>query len=384
MILRRLALLALVASVCAVPGAPEVRQPAPGERAVVSAIDAGLAFLKKAQNPDGSWSSKFAGGGMQNPFERPAKPKPNTTGDFAVTALSVMAFLSAGHVPGEGHYGEAVETGLVWILDHQQKDGRLCPANGTEMYHHGICTLMLAECVGLAPASQADRLRDGLERAVKIILSAQRRGGGRFNQQSMNGGWRYSVGDGGVQGSDLSVTGWQLMALRAAKNVGCDVPAENIQAAVDYVKRSFEARTGAFQYQPGGQTTVACTGVGVLCLELSGKDYHLCDEAIKGGAYILKNVTNRENHFYYGLYYMSQAMFQLGGNHWNSFQPKLHKLALDQFGPERDGSWPQVGDGAMNGSAYATAMAILALTVEYRYLPIYQRFDEPMERDGRD
>jgi hypothetical protein len=27
-------------------------------------------------------------------------------------------------------------------------------------------------------------------------------------------------------------------------------------------------------------------------------------------------------------------------------------------------------------------MAILALTVEFRYLPIYQRFDEPLERDG--
>jgi hypothetical protein len=27
-------------------------------------------------------------------------------------------------------------------------------------------------------------------------------------------------------------------------------------------------------------------------------------------------------------------------------------------------------------------MAILALTVEYRYLPIYQRFEEPIKRDA--
>jgi hypothetical protein len=35
----------------------------------------------------------------------------------------------------------------------------------------------------------------------------------------------------------------------------------------------------------------------------------------------------------------------------------------------------------MYGPAYSTAMAILALTVEYRFLPIYQRFEEPLERD---
>jgi hypothetical protein len=52
--------------------------------------------------------------------------------------------------------------------------------------------------------------------------------------------------------------------------------------------------------------------------------------------------------------------------------------------PNIDGAWGNqraVGD-YQYGQAYATAMAILALTVEYRYLPIYQRFEEPLERDG--
>ena len=32
------------------------------------------------------------------------------------------------------------------------------------------------------------------------------------------------------------------------------------------------------------------------------------------------------------------------------------------------------------GPNYCTAMAILALTVEYRFLPIYQRAEEPADK----
>jgi len=56
------------------------------------AVDKALARLSQNQNPDGSWNGGF--GGNRDP---------------AVSALCVMAFLSAGHVPGEGPYGAAVE-----------------------------------------------------------------------------------------------------------------------------------------------------------------------------------------------------------------------------------------------------------------------------------
>jgi hypothetical protein len=296
-------------------------------------------------------------------------------------------------VPGEGHYGQTVERGIDWVLSQQQADGKLVPVGeAIEMYHHGICTLMLAEAVGLTPAASADKLRTALEKAVKVILAAQRKGDGR-GMAAHAGGWRYQVTPNGQFGADadLSVTGWQLMALRAAKNVGCDVPAEHITRAVGYVERCYTERGkyGAFCYQPAAQVTIPCTGVGVLCLELSGKEYHLCDKALKGGGYLLdtnNQLTPTAGHFYYGVYYVSQAMFQLGGNYWAGYRPKLHKLLLDsQARPTADGGWgAEGGDGRMYGSSYATAMAVLALTVEYRYLPIYQRFEEPLERDGRE
>ncbi len=37
-------------------------------------------------------------------------------------------------------------------------------------------------------------------------------------------------------------------------------------------------------------------------------------------------------------------------------------------------------DAQQGGRAYCTSMAILSLSVEYRFLPIYQRGEEPMEK----
>jgi hypothetical protein len=165
------------------------------------------------------------------------------------------------------------------------------------------------------------------------------------------------------------------MALRAARNVGCDVPADRVRAAVEYVKRCHDARAGGYAYTVGGNVTPACTGTGILALELAGKEYHRSNEALRGGGYLLKNPPDlAKPHFFYGVYYTSQAMFQLGDNYWTEFRPKLHGLLLKENPPRVNGAWYGKGfDDAQYGPAYATAMAILALTVEYRYLPIYQR-----------
>src|SRR5262245_21115131 len=150
------------------------------------------------------------------------------------------------------------------------------------MYYHGICTLMLAEAAGMTDGKLADELKLRLEDAVNVVLQGQRKLGGNPDA----GGWRYQVHG---QDSDLSVTGWQLMALRAARNVGCDVPAERIQDAVDYVLRCHDPVTGGFRYTTRGQVTVPCTGTGILALELCGKQYHLSEPALKAGSFILAN-----------------------------------------------------------------------------------------------
>ena len=153
------------------------------------------------------------------------------------------------------------------------------------------------------------------------------------------------------------------------KNLGCDVPAARIELAVEYVKRCRDPYTHGFCYQPGGRHTIACTGTGILALEICGKKQHNTREAQQAGVLLLKEPPSwNDGHFFYSIYYCAQGTFQLGGSYWNHFRPQLHKVLFEQQLP--NGSW--IGSDGY-GPNYGTAMAVLALAVEYRLLPIYQR-----------
>ena len=322
------------------------------------AIDQALGFLHRQQDADGAW--RGGPGNAKNP---------------AITGLCVMAFLAAGHIPGEGRYGTTVEKGIDWILKEQQPNGLIASQGGHEMYQHGIATLMLAEVAGMTGARQGEEVRKKLEKAIALILKAQRATPG-----SHHGGWRYHVDPRqDYPPSDISVTGWQVMALRAAKNLGCDIPAERIDWAVAYVQRCYDPASGGFRYYPGSRVTIGCTGTSILALELCGKELHHSDEALKAGAYLLKSMPRWGTpHFFYSIYYCSQATFQLGDNYWGHFRPHLHEVLLNNLsGTHWEGG---DNDGVTYGVNYCTAMAVLALTVEYRYLPIYQRGEEPTDK----
>ena len=346
----------------------------PEREAFDDAIDKGLEYLARHQAPNGAWLTAQG-------------PEP------AITSLCIMAFLSAGHVPGEGTHGQAIERGIQYVMEQQRPNGLFLSILGErlEMYQHGICTLMLAEVVGMMPdRRQARKLREKLVLAVDVILRAQLRNG------EDRGGWRYTVQS---PDSDISVTGWQIMALRAAKNTGCDVPAEHIDQAIDYIKRCRDPVTGGYRYQIYGRVTIPCTGTSMLALSLMDKDYTKSNDAYRAASSLLKYPLNpREQHFFYGIYYTSQAMFQVGiekktskdnrggvdviNNYWITYRKILHRLLLVQNPPKAAGFWSGFGwDDLKAGPNYCTAMAILALTVEYRYLPIYQRGEEPAENE---
>lgn len=326
--------------------------------AVDRAVDRALEFLANTQiKGEGAWTAGRYGRNV------------------AITSLSVMAFLSAGHVPGEGKYGAAIERGVKWVLAQQRPNGLLANEGGHEMYHHGIATLMLAEVSGMVNKELGKEVKRAVEKAVALILKAQR------VREQHRGGWRYRVEH--YDGSDVSVSGWQVMALRAARNVGCDVPAAVIERAIEYFKRCQDTRSGGFRYMPYAMVTVPCTGTAVLALELCGKKEHRSDTVIKGADYLIR----KENlprwggwHFFYGIYYGSQASFQVGGNYWTTYRANLHRVLLRNQGDT--GSWLGSSDGAY-GPNYCTAMAVLALTVEYRFLPIYQRDEGPGEKDEK-
>lgn len=320
--------------------------PTAKQQQIDQAIASSLEFLSKEQNAEGAWRIDSYGEST------------------AATSLAVMAFLAAGHVPGEGPYGKQVNRGIQWVLDHQLPNGMLVHRKSHgPMYSHGISTLMLAEVVGMVDKTMAKQCRTTLEKAIQLILDAQNVSKDKRNA----GGWRYSQTS---RDSDLSVSGWQLLALRAAKNVGCDVPAENIDKAIAYVKNCGAGKRG-FGYQPGHRPTQTITGVGILSLEVCGE--HLAEESRKAADWLLDDpLKYRDRYFFYGVYYCTVGMFKMGNQHWTETRERLFADLLNNQQP--DGSWfDQTGTEQRYGKVYCTGLAVLALAVEYRFLPIYQR-----------
>lgn len=314
------------------------------QQRVERAVERALVFLAGEQLPSGAWLvDQYRGGST------------------AATSLAVMSFLAAGYTPEDEVYGRRITRGIDFVLSSQRADGLLVSSTGHgPMYSHGISTLMLAEVVGMVDEARADRVRAVLAKAIALILKAQDVAKARGHE----GGWRYSPQS---ADADLSVTGWQLLALRAAKDVGCDVPAENVDRAIAYVLRCHTQ--GGFTYQPGQQATTVRTGTGIVCLEVAGE--HHMRQSLAAADYLkLRPLRWTDAHFFYGVYYCSVGMFKIGGKHWESFRDNLTELLLDF--QQEDGSWLSRSERRY-GAPYCTCMAILGLTVEYRYLPIYQR-----------
>jgi len=319
------------------------------------AVHRGLEFLKAHQNPDGSWTDKI---GRKVHFEyRGVQGK-----HIGVTALACLAFLAGGSLPGHGEYGDQVEKGLRFILEHVEGNGFIT-CEESRMYSHAFATLFLAEVYGMTGMSD---LRPALKRAVGLIVQAQ-------NDQ---GGWRYQPG---ADDADMSITVCQVMALRAAHNAGIHVPKGTIDNAIRYVEESFHERSGAFMYQhepggPGGRVmqsrvSFALTAAGVTALYGAGVYEGRKIEA--GLAYMAHNAPSRHEarntfDYYYGMYYATQAAFQRGGDYWERWHRGVWRDLVDL--QERNGAWTD-----LVGSNYATAMACIMLQIPYQYLPIFER-----------
>lgn len=327
-----------------------------------AAVDRGLAFL--AQNQiDERAAQEMERPELVGSFRSPAVP-----GNTGITSLAVMAFLARGHVPGAGIYGDMLNRGIDYVLSQQLDNGLLISndrAGRTTglMYAHSISTLLLCEVSGMVDLQRQNRIDQVLPRALLVLLQAQK----VPKSESNTGGWRYVPG---TTESDLSLTGWSIMALRAAKLNGAAIPDEHIEMAVSYIL-SCRAPDGGFSYLSGsGQASTSMTGIAVLCLELCGE--HGNQNLIDAGDYILQHPpTMATRHRYYAFYYCGQAMFQLGGKHWNQFAPYMYDRLLDD--QLENGSWTYPEGGYRYNTTYPTTLAILTLTVSARQLPIYQR-----------
>jgi len=347
----------------------------PGEWARVEAsVDKGLEWLASQQAEDGRFPSMEA-----------AQP--------AVTSMAIMAFLSRGHIPGQGPYGKQLTHAIDFVLSTQRRRGyfSLLPVtppaqhmspSQTVTYNHSIAGLMLGEVYGMTSGEQSKRIESAIRKALVYHREVQVR---VKKTEGDIGGWRYGYPESPLASSDMSVTGWALMFLRSARNAEFEVPKNFFDEGLDFVERCHEADTtlqekGVFRYRPlisapkeNPQITLANTASAMLTLILGGRLQHA------GLADGVRWFRSRDypkpwqyGYFYLGSYYSSQAMAQVGGETWNQIFPQIAGNLLEE--QAEGGEWPP-GTGRERdfGSTYSTSLAVLALTPALQLLPIYQR-----------
>ena len=323
-------------------------------KAVDEAVAAGVAYLMSRQNADGSIS-------------------PDATHATALTAMAAMAMIGVGHqLTDPTPEGESLRKAVAFLLreDRQDNSGYFGQRDGSRMYGHGITTLLLGELLGMGVDEKQDEvIREKLQRAVDLILRAQRTP--KYGDGGYDGGWRYVPNS---PDADLSITVWQVMALRSAHAAGIEVPSEAINAAVAYLKRSYSPASraatpaGRFGYQPGRSFGYATTAAGLLAMQVCGR--YDDPEVIGSANWLLAyRLDPTEVWFFYGTYYYAQGLYQRGGEAAQQARNRVESTLLSI--QHEDGSFS--GVGVAQERVYATSMALLSLSVRYHYLPIYQR-----------
>lgn len=340
--------------VCAAPRElsaqrPSVRYGSEVPADVKMIYERGLEYLVKTQQPSGSWSSSASYGHYG-------------AGEHGITGMCVMAFMASGEDPNFGRYANNVRKAVKsMIIGQDPSTGYM----GSSMYHHGFATLGLSEAYGAVDdtlvwdgSESKDRKRsigEALELAVRCAVTSQK--------NNSVGGWRYSPQD---RSADTSVSGAVLMGLLAARNAGIEVPDACIEKALAYF-RSMTSDTGMVGYSGAGGfgTSMNRSSIGTLvCAIGKKKDWKEYKATLE---HISSRLEHQEGSYpFYFRFYMAQALFQGDFEAWTKWNRENIRMLKEL--QQDDGSFQ-----GNHGQAYATAMSMLALALNYRFLPIYER-----------
>ena len=332
------------------------------------AVERALAWLAGVQERDGSYNPRQFDAGQGPPEDDSSIADRRYAGakaDTGITALVVLAMLGNGNSLSSGPYSVNVESAIEWLIRQQRIDGYLGgdASQFSGMYCHGMATLALAEAYGMESDPVAkQRIRSPLEKALSFTRFAQ----------LQDGGWRYLPGQ---PDGDMSMFGWQLMALRSAQDAGIPIPEETKDGMIQFLRdRSRGTAGGLAGYRRSSPTSPTMTAEALACKQMLGlkRDNPVATEAVR---YLLRNTPRQSELNLYYWYYGTFAMFQHGGDLWEQWNLPLRQILVSEQEMSGDllGSWnPRGPYGGYGGRLYSTALAALCLEVYYRRLPMYR------------
>ncbi len=385
-----------------------------------AAIERGLLWLARHQAANGSWS--FDHPYCTNPFGQPLEQCLCRTKGYieghtkASTSIALLPFLGAGNTHLNGPYKEVVYRGLEQLkttLDielkelHPESPDFVSTFSG-DLYGYGITALVMAEAFGMTGDPDLERYVN----ALSVFLA---------RHQHPLGGWRYELG----QPGDITVTGWQVVALKSSQLAGAPVHSD-IFRQVDHFLNSltppaFSRRQGQAQVvanQTGGinrdptryhylasfanSTTREpgeCTSaVGLLCRLYTG--WNRNDPRLLQGVNQLLKSNTHPALLLYRNFYLAQILIHIDHPSWDQWNRRNRDFLVrsqvtettrtDQRNPAfgsplcEIGSWYLTNPRGTTKNAIRdrhlapagrlahTALAILTLEVYYRLLPVYK------------
>lgn len=289
----------------------------------------GLAYLALSQTPQGNWSDNYG----QQP---------------GVVGLAMLAFLASGEDPNYGPYRDVIRKGAEYILTQQDAGTGYI---GNSMYNHGFATLALAELYGHL---QSPEMGKPLQRALELILKAQ--------ENNPTGAWRYTPVS---KDADTTLSGAQMVAMHAAKNAGLRVPEAAFEKAMKYYT-GMTGNDGGVGYS-GGSNSGNTIRTAISSLIFSLYDDYESATSRENFQYLRQHKNNTEGSYpYYQFYYLSQALFQGDMREWQLWNQKM--MRVFEATQAENGSW-----NGPHGVTFSTSAALLAMALNYRLMPIYER-----------
>ena len=324
--------------------------------------------------------------------------------------MALLPFIDHGSTHQSGPYRQNVAAGLQFLISRMGKEGSFWEQGGT-MYSHALGLLALCEDlrvggeasgrgdeVSSIPSSAAagkqgsrsatghahgnsnvkpvrqtaqqqkeQQQRELLDRLVPVAAS-KALWFALASQDPRGGGWRYEPRR---PDSDISVTGWHVMALHSATAIALPIPART-SAGVTALLDSLQGDYGAIYgyHRSAAEASPTRSSIGLLCRVYTGWSR----PQLQHGVELLAAAGPSENDMYYN-YYATLLLHHYGGPLWDDWNRNLrdYLIQTQSHTGHETGSWSfrPCHSNSIGGRHFDTCMACLILETYYRSKPAY-------------
>jgi hypothetical protein len=354
----RLVVAGLLVASAAPSAAPQQQGPA---RSRDDGIRAGLEWIRRAQNRDGSW-----GLDAQQP------------GDISCTVVAALALMAGGHTERGGPDPVSVlsvRRGLDYVLHHARRmtgdiwKGELTLVQNKlgQRIHTIFATVFLTQVYGMrgawVKADEAEELRELIGRLTEFVIKTQ----------EPDGSWHKDTF------GSLKATCMAWLALRAAASSGGNVERASVDRTLRFIKAQYNPASKLFdRTQPQGNyqsiyATASCLRVLYAMGDGNSPEAAAATKAFMdfvrtgqmGAAFLTV-----EGEDYLSAALVTQALLiQEDPKRWNAWFPWISGELLRR--QARDGSWTTTA--CISGRTFATSCALMTLQGPYRLLPIFEQ-----------